>query len=88
MISTLKYSSFFFSLIKAFDFFELESDDCSLDFVEVYNGSSQSDDLLGVFCGKNIPFSVTSTGHRMLVVFKSDSSVVSKGFTATYTKGK
>ena len=55
------------------------------DGVVVYNGSSSSDSIIGVFSGTSLPASVTANSGQMYVVFISDYSTVKPGFTANYT---
>lgn len=40
----------------------------------------------GKFCGGKMPQPVESSGNTMVVRFKSDNTLTSKGFSATYTK--
>ena len=55
------------------------------DFVEVYDGTTTSANLLGKFAGNNLPPAITSTGGSMLVRFVSDLEVTKQGFSANYT---
>ncbi|CAL2034445.1 unnamed protein product [Caenorhabditis brenneri] len=56
------------------------------DVVSVYNGDTvTSSALLGQYHGTLSPFSVKSTGNKMTVTFKTDSSVVYRGFSARFT---
>ncbi|XP_053711283.1 tolloid-like protein 1 [Synchiropus splendidus] len=64
-----------------FTSFDLVPEVCG-DFVQVYGGSS----LLGKFCGRSVPKPLVSDTNTMTVRFKSDSSLTSRGFTATYQK--
>lgn len=50
--------------------------------VNSYNIESRDFDIRG---DKNVPFIHYSTHHRLIVRFTSDSSVVKRGFSATYT---
>ncbi|XP_035672789.1 uncharacterized protein LOC118413477 isoform X8 [Branchiostoma floridae] len=64
--------------------FDLADDgDCLSDYVAVYDGSSQSSELLGRFCEGN-PGVVNSTGNLMHVTFVSNSSLEAAGFRATF----
>lgn len=54
------------------------------DIVNVYDGATTSDPLLGSFSGTSIPPITTSTGGSMLVTFNSNSSITSTGWRATY----
>ncbi|MCX6256544.1 MAG: C10 family peptidase [Bacteroidia bacterium] len=55
------------------------------DYVIIYNGATENDPVLGIFTGTTLPQNVTATGNRMLVVFISDTTIVSAGFLASYT---
>jgi hypothetical protein len=77
------------TVVLTFDLFNLES--CH-DFVKVYDGaglaegSDRGDDgnLLGAFSGNNIPSSISSPTGKMVVVFSSDASTETSGFSASY----
>lgn len=64
------------------------SDECDYDYVAVYDGESQTDTLLGRWCGKEQPSSLVSKGNKMLVVLSTDRNEARKGFTASYLGGK
>lgn len=69
--------------------FKLErSDDCSYDYVQVFDGSSTESPLIGKFCGETIPEDFISTGNVLLIVFKSDWSLGGDGFYLNYELGK
>ena len=55
------------------------------DAVEVYDGTTTNDSLLGRFTGSNLPPTVTSSGGDMLVRFFSDILVNAEGWNAIYT---
>uniref|UniRef100_UPI00398F64EE cubilin n=1 Tax=Pristiophorus japonicus TaxID=55135 RepID=UPI00398F64EE len=58
---------------------------CSKDYVEVYdNGTISSDRPIGRYCGRSIPPSITSRGNMMSLLFVSDSSIATEGFSASY----
>lgn len=57
---------------------------CNYDYIELRNGSSATDSLLGKFCGTNVPGRVTTTGNSMYVHFHSDGSQQFTGFQATW----
>ncbi|TMS22780.1 Ovochymase-2 [Larimichthys crocea] len=65
--------------------FDLVPDACG-DFVQVYDGSNAGSSLLGKFCGGTMPKPLESSGNTMVIRFKSDNTLTSKGFKATYTK--
>ncbi|XP_077301904.1 cubilin-like [Arctopsyche grandis] len=65
--------------------FELEeSSTCRFDYVAIYDGSSERDNLIGRYCGNNLPTPFTSSSNNVLIVFKSDSSFATKGFRIRY----
>ncbi|MEQ2258954.1 hypothetical protein XENORESO_004910 [Xenotaenia resolanae] len=68
-----------------FTTFDLVPDVCG-DFVQIYDGHKAGSSLVGRFCGGSVPKPVESSGNTMVVRFKSDNSLTSKGFQATYTK--
>ncbi|XP_051816285.1 deleted in malignant brain tumors 1 protein isoform X2 [Acanthochromis polyacanthus] len=65
-----------------FDFVELENC-CSCDYVSVYDGSSVYSGLLGKVCNGNVA-SFFSSSTYMTVLFRTDSSVVARGFRAEF----
>uniref|UniRef100_A0A3B4ASY1 CUB domain-containing protein n=1 Tax=Periophthalmus magnuspinnatus TaxID=409849 RepID=A0A3B4ASY1_9GOBI len=60
------------------------SDECDYDYVAVYDGESQTDTLLGRWCGIDLPPSLVSKGNKLLVVLSTDRNEAHKGFTASY----
>jgi len=65
--------------------FELEDEhECGYDSIEVYLGFDDSAQLLGNFCGNRVPPEIVSTNEVILVRFKSDDTINSKGFSAAY----
>ncbi|CAL1601098.1 unnamed protein product [Knipowitschia caucasica] len=68
--------------------FDLVPEVCG-DFVQVYDGDGTGSSILGKFCGGTLPKPVqTVMSNTMVVRFKSDSTLSSKGFTATFTKSR
>ncbi|XP_017555843.2 cubilin [Pygocentrus nattereri] len=58
---------------------------CDYDYVEIYdNGTAQTGNLLGRYCGRSVPPSLTSTDNLMTILFVSDSSLANEGFSANY----
>ncbi|XP_078391727.1 cubilin [Cetorhinus maximus] len=58
---------------------------CTKDYVELYdNGTISSGRPIGRFCGGSIPPSITSSGSMMSLLFVSDSSIATQGFSASY----
>ncbi|XP_056135753.1 ovochymase [Lampris incognitus] len=68
-----------------FTSFDLVPEVCG-DFVEVFDGYKAGSSILGKFCGGRRPNPVESSSNTMVVRFKSDTTLTSKGFNATYTK--
>ncbi|KAF4532823.1 hypothetical protein B566_EDAN002674, partial [Ephemera danica] len=76
--------------------FELEYEqDCGYDVVEVFSGPDDVDVLhsgsdadcgqpFGRFCGTTKPMDIISLGETLLVRFRSDDTIVYKGFSASY----
>ncbi|XP_069755899.1 scavenger receptor cysteine-rich domain-containing protein DMBT1-like [Narcine bancroftii] len=65
------------------DFVLEESSSCSFDYVAIYDGPSTSSSLMAKLChDSNETF--TSSSNSMTVYFRSDSSVIRRGFTAIY----
>lgn len=70
-----------------FQSFEIENhDNCVYDYLEIHDGHSPDDPLVGKFCGYKIPDDIKSTGDKLLVKFVSDGSVQKAGFAATFVK--
>ena len=55
------------------------------DSVSIYDGSSESAPLIGVFSGISIPSAVRTTGQDMFIVFSTDGTVNFSGWEVTYT---
>ena len=55
------------------------------DSVKVYDGATTGSTLLGAFTGTSLPGQITSTGGELLVVFTSDGSTESSGWSANYS---
>eukprot|EP00057_Strongylocentrotus_purpuratus_P016824 XP_011671298.1 PREDICTED: latent-transforming growth factor beta-binding protein 4 [Strongylocentrotus purpuratus] len=71
-----------------FEALELEeSPGCYYDYVEVYDGESARDVLLGKYCGTTKPQTITSTSQMLFVRFMTDSSIERLGFSANYSTG-
>ena len=64
----------------------LLSDPCK-DYIEVYNGMSESDRLLRKMCGEWVAYAFHSSANSLLVVFHSDSvaTLKDKGFSSSIT---
>jgi PKD repeat protein len=55
------------------------------DFLSIYSGSTTAAPLIGSYSGGTAPTGIISTSGRLLLVWYTDGSVVSSGFTATWT---
>ncbi|XP_063851508.1 protein tolkin-like [Scylla paramamosain] len=65
--------------------FELEDEhDCGYDYVEVFSGYSDSGPSYGKFCGNTIPQEIVSINDALLVRFRTDDTINTKGFSAAY----
>uniref|UniRef100_A0A3P8WFG0 CUB domain containing protein 2 n=1 Tax=Cynoglossus semilaevis TaxID=244447 RepID=A0A3P8WFG0_CYNSE len=60
------------------------SEECDYDSVSVYDGASQTDALLGRWCGREQPSSLISKGNKLLVVLNTDRNEAHRGFAASY----
>lgn len=80
------------SIVLSFTDFELEAPSgeakYSYDFVEVYDGDSETAPLLGRFTGKTIPPTITSKGGSLFVSFQTDYDNAYKGWSAVYTSSQ
>lgn len=65
-----------------FRYMELEND-CSKDYISIYNGPAYSSNLLGKVCNDTLT-TFYSTYTYMTVVFRTDSSVIGRGFKAEF----
>uniref|UniRef100_H2ZHT6 Metalloendopeptidase n=1 Tax=Ciona savignyi TaxID=51511 RepID=H2ZHT6_CIOSA len=70
-----------------FNDFEVEEEtDCSYDFVEVFDGSTDSAVRFGRFCGDEAKINVILLHtYSILVRFHSDDTINKKGFQASYS---
>ncbi|KAI9535538.1 hypothetical protein NQZ68_003092 [Dissostichus eleginoides] len=68
----------------SFDYLQLENC-CSCDYINVYDGPSVSSSFLGKVCNDNLQqITFYSTSNYMTVLFRTDSSVVGRGFNADF----
>lgn len=66
--------------------FEIEDEqDCGYDYVEVYDGPDDSSANLGRYCGNRVPPEFLSSGESLLVRFRTDDTINTKGFSVAYT---
>ncbi|XP_053603288.1 tolloid-like protein 1 [Plodia interpunctella] len=65
--------------------FELEPEaNCGYDYVQVFGGLDGSGGDYGASCGTKMPSEIISTSEALLVRFRTDDSIVFKGFSASY----
>ncbi|KAL1117925.1 hypothetical protein AAG570_004238 [Ranatra chinensis] len=65
--------------------FELEDEaNCGYDYVEVFSGFDETSSRYGKFCGHSNPTDIVSVSESLLVRFRTDDTVVKKGFSASY----
>ncbi|XP_045532210.1 tolloid-like protein 1 [Pieris brassicae] len=65
--------------------FELEPEaNCGYDFVQILGGLEGSVGPYGNYCGTKMPPEIVSTTEALLVKFRTDDSIVFKGFSASY----
>ncbi|UKN01629.1 N-acetylmuramoyl-L-alanine amidase [Paracrocinitomix mangrovi] len=55
------------------------------DYMYVYDGTSLSDPLLGVYTGTAVPSSLTSSGDAILIEFRSDCATQDAGWEISWT---
>lgn len=73
----------------SFNEFELEnSAECSGDYVIVKDGISESSEILGKYCGTDVPMYVVSSGSLLSVTFRTDDARSAKGFEISWMKYK
>jgi hypothetical protein len=65
-------------------FIDLRTEYCD-DFVQVFDGNSVNNVLMGKFCGSDKPRKLISTSNYMTIKFTSDFDSNYKGFSADYT---
>ena len=64
------------------------TDECDYDSVAVFDGNSQTDPILGHWCGSEHPPYLISKGNKLLVVLSTDRNYAYKGFSASYIGGE
>uniref|UniRef100_A0A1I8PUZ9 Cubilin n=1 Tax=Stomoxys calcitrans TaxID=35570 RepID=A0A1I8PUZ9_STOCA len=66
-----------------FTSFDLEEDpECSRDWLQIHDGSSLASQLIGRFCGKDLPLggNILSSQHTLFFWFRSDNATNRPGF--------
>ena len=59
---------------------------CIYDYLEIYDGESDTANKLDKLCGSETPDTMESSGPQLFLRFHSDSSGESKGFKLRYAK--
>ncbi|GIY57926.1 hypothetical protein CEXT_500561 [Caerostris extrusa] len=69
-----------------FDSLDLEyGDNCTFDYVQIYDGATRDSKLLGQICSRQDASSYETTANTLLLHFHSDESVNKKGYRARYS---
>uniref|UniRef100_A0A0N5A6L6 Cubilin n=1 Tax=Parastrongyloides trichosuri TaxID=131310 RepID=A0A0N5A6L6_PARTI len=58
---------------------------CINDYLEIYDGPSKKNRLIGRYCGTSPPETIFSTSNGLFVHYKTDVVIPSNGFNATYS---
>ncbi|XP_015589651.1 cubilin [Cephus cinctus] len=58
---------------------------CTGDFIEIRDGGGPMADLIGRYCGNDIPLPVTSSANALYIRLVTDSIIEGQGVTATIT---
>ncbi|XP_034033617.1 procollagen C-endopeptidase enhancer a [Thalassophryne amazonica] len=73
----------------SFRIFDLEAHaQCRYDYLDIYNGLSESGQKLGRFCGTFRPGALISTTNSMMLQMVSDDETQSRGFVAYFSGTK
>ncbi|XP_021261216.1 CUB domain-containing protein 2 isoform X2 [Numida meleagris] len=57
---------------------------CDYDRLDAFDGRAENASLLGTWCGRESPMPVTSRGHQLLLVLRTDRSMAKRGFSLAY----
>ncbi|KAM9312412.1 uncharacterized protein PAF06_010357 [Gastrophryne carolinensis] len=75
-------------VILSFRLLDMEADpSCRYDYLNIYNGHSETDQRLSRVCGTFRPGAVMSTGPHMMLEMVSDEGTAGRGFLAWYSAG-
>lgn len=68
-----------------FEAFDVEDEiGCPYDNLTVYDGTNASAHQLGNYCGTRVPKDIITSSNIVFIVFKSDDSVIGKGFKINF----
>ena len=67
-----------------FNYFDIEK---NRDFLHIYDGRTENDNLIISLSGQSVPYTITSTSNFMLLHFETDENNRYDGWEATYTIG-
>ena len=71
----------------SFNEFELENTvGCSSDYVVVKDGISENSEVLGKYCGTDVPMYLLSSGSELSIVFRTNEVNSAKGFEISWMK--
>ncbi|XP_078582053.1 cubilin-like isoform X2 [Branchiostoma floridae x Branchiostoma japonicum] len=69
----------------SFDSFALEAESqCRYDYLQIRDGPSEQDPLIGTYCGSTIPPAFNTSTNFLWIRFYSDQSVTNTGFVARW----
>lgn len=71
-------------LLTVLEFHLEDSTECKFDYLEIYDGKSNIDPLIGRFCAMSIPRTIRSQSNEILIKFKTDWSTSHSGFNIKY----
>lgn len=57
---------------------------CVADSLTMYDGADTTSRLLGKFCGDDLPSNLTSSGHYIYIVFRSNRKRNTGGFSLSW----
>ncbi|XP_033761795.1 cubilin-like [Pecten maximus] len=74
------------SMALSFNSFQIEShSNCNFDFLEIREGYSETGSLIGKYCGTTVmPSPIYTPSPQLWVRFRTDSSIVDRGFSLNY----
>ena len=63
---------------------DLERISCLYDYVEIYDGRDEVAPVMGRYCTRHGPLTMTSATNELLIKFTSDYSNTARGFQLRY----